>query len=131
MLKNNRKTINLNINTIKFPITAIASILHRISGFFLFIIIGPILWILRLSLISEDNFSKINGFLLSNHCIFKFLIWIIIIIFSYHLAFGIRQILMDFGCLKQNLLIGKVSAVFVFVTVICFSICIGIYIWKN
>lgn len=131
MLKNNRKIVNLNINTIRFPVTAIVSILHRISGFFLFITIGPILWILRLSLISEDNFFKINSFFLANNCIYKFLVWIVIIIFNYHLTFGMRQILMDFGYLKQNLFVGRISAIFVFVIVICFSMCIGIYIWQH
>lgn len=129
MLKKKQKAIYLNIRTIKFPITAIASILHRVSGFFLFIIIGPILWLLKLSLSSEEEFYKINNFLVKNDCFFKVLAWIIMIILSYHIVFGIRQMLMDFGFLKQSLLMGKISANFVFMLVVLFSICIGIYIW--
>lgn len=129
MNKNNFKTIYLNISAIKFPITAVTSILHRISGFFLFIAIGPILWILRLSLISETSFSKINNFFLVNDGICKFLSWVTIMIFSYHMIFGIRQILMDFGFLKQTLFMGKISSNFVLVMIMCLSICFGIYIW--
>lgn len=130
MSKKNKKGIYLKISTIKFPITAIASILHRISGFLLFIIIGPVLWLLKLSLSSEEEFCKINHFLIKNGYIFKFLIWVILSIFSYHIIFGIRQIFMDFGYLKQTLSMGKMSAHVVFTLVILLSICIGIYVWK-
>lgn len=130
MCKNQHKTVYLNISAIKFPITAVVSILHRISGFFLFISIGPILWILRLSLISEENFVKINSFFVKHNYLFKFLIWVIIIIFNYHIIFGIRQILMDFGYLKQTFFIGKISASFVFFLTVCLSIFFGIYIWS-
>lgn len=129
MSKEKQKVIYLNIRTIKFPVTAIASILHRISGFFLFISLGPILWLLRLSLSSEEKFCTISNFLLKNNCIFKFLTWIIITILIYHVIFGIRQILMDFGYLQQTLLIGKISAYIVFIIVIFLSIYMGICIW--
>ncbi|WP_159714193.1 succinate dehydrogenase, cytochrome b556 subunit [Blochmannia endosymbiont of Camponotus nipponensis] len=129
MIKENRRPIYLNIRTIRFPITAIASILHRISGIFLFIMIGPILWLLKLSLSSNNEFCKIYRFLLINHYIFKFLFWIVTIVFSYHIVAGIRQILMDFGCLDQTLLIGRVSAKVIFMLTILLSVYSGILIW--
>lgn len=130
MLKKHHKIAYLDITTIKFPVTAVGSILHRISGFFLFLTIGPILWILRLSLISEDNFQRISNLFLENNYIFKFLTWVVIMAFSYHVFFGIRQMLMDCGCLKQTLSMGKISVNFVFIIMICLSICFGVYIWN-
>lgn len=129
MLKNHHKMVYLNISAIKFPVTAIASIFHRISGFFLFFTIGPFLWVLRLSLTSEDDFYKINHFFVMNNYVYNILIWIIITILSYHVIFGIRQILMDFGYIKQTLLIGKISAYIVFFISIFLSIFFGIYVW--
>ncbi|URJ24737.1 succinate dehydrogenase, cytochrome b556 subunit [Candidatus Blochmanniella camponoti] len=129
MIKKNQRPIYLNIRTIRFPITAIASILHRISGILLFITIGPILWMLKLSLSSNNEFCKIHRFLLMNHYIFQFMFWIVTILLSYHIFAGIRQILMDFGCLNQTLLIGKISAKIIFVLTILLSIFIGILIW--
>lgn len=129
MLKENQRPIYLDIKAIKFPITAIASILHRISGLFLFLMIGPLLWILKLSLSSEDNFFWINCILMENSYIFQFLTWIGIVILGYHIFFGIRQILMDFGYLRQTLLIGRISVSIVFVLIVCLSIYLGIYIW--
>ncbi|URJ23485.1 succinate dehydrogenase, cytochrome b556 subunit [Blochmannia endosymbiont of Camponotus sp. C-003] len=129
MIKKNQRPIYLNIRTIRFPITAIASILHRISGILLFITIGPILWILKLSLSSNNDFCKIHQFLLMNHYISQFLFWIVMILLSYHVFAGIRQILMDFGCLHQTLLMGKMSAKIIFILTILLSIFIGILIW--
>ncbi|ADV33723.1 succinate dehydrogenase, cytochrome b556 subunit [Candidatus Blochmanniella vafra str. BVAF] len=128
MLNNNLKFIQLDIKTIKFPITAIASILHRISGIFLFIMIGPILWVLRKSLHSEDNFYKISNLLLINNYLFLFVKWSVTIALSYHIIFGIRQMLMDFGFLKQTLLVGKISAIIVFILVISLFIYIELFL---
>lgn len=128
-MKRNKKPIHLNITTIRFPITAIVSILHRISGVLLFIIIGPILWLLQLSLSSCDKFYGIANFLLINNNFFKFLLWSIITTFSYHIIAGIRQILMDFGCLNQTWWMGKFSAKIVCGLVIVLLIFSGILIW--
>lgn len=128
-MQKNKKPINLNITTIDFPVTAIVSILHRISGVFLFLTIGPMLWLLRLSLYSCDMFYKINNFLLINNNLFKFFLWNVITIFSYHVIAGIRQILMDFGILEQTWLIGKFSAKITFGLVILLFIYTGILIW--
>ncbi|URJ31049.1 succinate dehydrogenase, cytochrome b556 subunit [Blochmannia endosymbiont of Camponotus sp.] len=129
MIKENRKPIHLNLRTIQFPITAIASILHRISGVLLFIIMGPILWLLKLSLSSNNEFYKIYNFLLVNYYISKFLFWITIIVIIYHIVAGIRQILMDFGYLEQTLLMGKISVKVIFILTILLSVLSGILIW--
>lgn len=128
-MKKTKQLINLNITTIKFPITAIVSILHRISGILLFIIIGPILWLLQFSLSSYEKFYSITNFFLMNNNFFKFLLWNIITIFSYHIIAGIRQILMDFGYLSQTWLIGKFSAKIILGLVILLFIFNGIFIW--
>lgn len=130
MIKKNKRPIHLNIMTIQFPITAIISILHRISGILLFIAIGPILWLLQSSLSSHDKFCKIINFFIKNIIFFKFLLWNIITILSYHIIAGIRQMLMDFGYLDQTWLIGKRSAKIVFGLVILLFIFSGILIWN-
>lgn len=129
-MKKYKRPINLNIMTIRFPITAIVSILHRISGIFLFIAIGPTLWLLQLSLSSHDEFYKITNFFLMNSILFKFFLWNVIAALSYHIIAGIRQILMDFGYLDQTWLIGKRSAKIVFGLVILLLIISGILIWN-
>lgn len=128
-MKNNKRPIYLNIINIRFPITAIISILHRISGVLLFIIIGPMLWLLQLSLSSHEKFYKILNFFLKNNVFFKFLLWNISAILSYHIIAGIRQILMDIGLLQPTWAVGKLSAKIVFSLVTLLFIFSGILIW--
>ncbi|MGL5372028.1 MAG: succinate dehydrogenase, cytochrome b556 subunit, partial [Plesiomonas shigelloides] len=52
---NKQRPVNLDLKTISFPITAIASILHRVSGVITFIALGILLWLLSLSLSSEQG----------------------------------------------------------------------------
>ncbi len=44
---NKKRPVNLDIRTIQLPLTALTSILHRISGIMLFIFLGLILYMLR------------------------------------------------------------------------------------
>lgn len=128
-MKNNKRPIYLNIMTIQLPITAIVSILHRISGIFLFIIIGPVLWLFKLSLSSYDKFYKVTNFLLINNKIFKLLLWSVITTLGYHIIAGVRQMLIDFKYLEHTWYVGKCSAKIVFGLVILLFIASGILIW--
>jgi succinate dehydrogenase / fumarate reductase cytochrome b subunit len=45
------KTCQSGSKTIRFPVTAIASILHRVSGVITFVAVGILLWLLGTSLL--------------------------------------------------------------------------------
>ena len=74
-MKDNRP-VNLDITTIKFPLAAIASILHRISGSGLFIGVGILLYFLQMSLASEAEFKRLLG--LFDNSLVKILLWLIL-----------------------------------------------------
>lgn len=93
-MKDNRP-VNLDIGTIKLPITAYASILHRISGVVLFVAVGILLWMLDASLASEESFNSLKQGL--THPFFKLILWGILTALGYHLLAGIRHLIMDFG----------------------------------
>ena len=59
MIKNAKKQrpVNLDLRTIRFPVTAIASILHRVSGVITFVAVGILLWLLGVSLSSPEGFQ--------------------------------------------------------------------------
>ncbi|WWO98734.1 MAG: succinate dehydrogenase, cytochrome b556 subunit [Candidatus Dasytiphilus stammeri] len=119
--------VNLNLTTISFPITAIVSILQRISGIINMISIGIMLKVLNLSLSSPENFKKIQ-ILLSNSFL-KITVWGILILIFYHLTGGIRHMLMDFGLVSETQLSGTRSAYIVLIFTIIFSLIIGVFIW--
>lgn len=50
---------NLNLLSIRLPINAVVSILHRVSGAALFILLPFLLWSLQLSLKSADTYQAL------------------------------------------------------------------------
>lgn len=116
---------NLNLFTIRFPLPAIASILHRISGFVLFLLIPVVLWSLDFSLTAQ-GFDTISEWLSTLWG--KFLTWVILAPFCYHLVAGIRHLLSDLhlGNTRRG---GKITALAVFVISTILIVSVGIWLW--
>ena len=89
------RPVNLDLTTVKFPLPAITSILHRISGVGLFLGIGVVLYFLQLSLESEAGFERVLELLRATPV--KLTIWLILAGLLYHLIAGIKHLLMDWG----------------------------------
>lgn len=123
---NKQRPKNLNLFTIRFPIPAIASILHRISGFILFILIPFILWGLHLSLDSQQSFDDLRQVFTTPWV--KFVIWLSLSAFLYHFVAGIRHLLMDIG-IGESLKSGKFSALLTITLAALLIILTGVWLW--
>lgn len=110
-----------------YPITAIISIMHRISGIFTYLSMGFLFWLLRLSLSSHKGFNQ--TLYIIHNLFFKIILWFLLTVFSYHIICGIRHILIDFRCLKETLQVGLITAKIVLFLTLISSILIGLYIW--
>ena len=120
------RPVNLNLTTLNFPITAIVSILHRISGITLFILLPYILYYLQLSLKNRASFTALKTNLSgagSKIIIFMFLCSII-----YHFLAGIRHIIMDMGY-GEDLQLARTSAMGVIALTGLLIIFLGFWIW--
>ena len=117
---------NLNLLTIRFPIPAIISILHRLSGVFLFLLIPIILCGLDCSLSSESSFQKLHNSLTTP--LTKVLVWLLLAPFLYHFVAGIRHLLMDMN-IGVELKSGRLSALLVIMMTILLLVLAGIYLW--
>lgn len=84
----------------KFPITAITSIIHRVTGIFLFLCIPIFLYFLKISLASESSFLLAKNFF----CYFyvKFFIFVFVAALIYHFVMGIKHIIMDIGFFESK-----------------------------
>ena len=89
------RPVNLDLTTFKFPLPAITSILHRISGVALFIGTGVLLYLLQLSLSSEQGFNEAVAIL--EGTLMKLILWAILTGLFYHLIAGVKHLLMDLG----------------------------------
>lgn len=92
---NDNRPKNLDITTFKYPLPAVTSLLHRLSGAFIFIGVALMLYLLELSLQSESGFALVLE-LLSNPFV-KFASWAVLSGLLYHLIAGIKHLLMDLG----------------------------------
>lgn len=117
---------NLNLFSIKWPLAAITSIIHRISGVFIFIGVALLLYLLQLSLESEAGFARVLELLASP--LVKFVTWAVVAGLLYHLIAGIKHLLMDlgFGETKRGSLLGAQLTLIVSFIAIALA---GVWIW--
>jgi len=101
MLKQKRPVF-LNLMQIRFPITAIMSIAHRLTGVLLFVALPFLIYALDLSLQDEAGFTQILKSLdsIAVKIILLLLAWSLL----HHLLAGIRYLLLDIdiGIEKQQ-----------------------------
>ncbi|SMY32938.1 Succinate dehydrogenase cytochrome b556 subunit [Photobacterium malacitanum] len=120
------RPVNLDLQTIRFPLTAIASILHRISGVITFVSIAILLWLLNLSLSSPEGFAAAAS--ITNSWIVKFVLWGMLTALFYHIVLGIRHLLMDLGYFEE-METGLASTKVSFVIVAILSVFSGVLVW--
>ena len=120
-----KRPINLDIGTIALPITAIASILHRISGVILLFGSGILLWLLDLSLESPGGFQR--AAMLLQAPLFVFVVWGVLSALLYHMCAGVRHLLMDIG-IGESLEGGQRGAMLMFVASAALILLAGIYL---
>ena len=121
-----QRPVYLNLTQIQLPTAGLSSILHRISGIIMFVAIGILLWLLDLSLLSQESFEMV-ALMLTND-LFKFIVWGILTAFVYHLLAGIRHMIMDAGYWEE-LNSGTLSAQITIGVSVVLSIMLGVWLW--
>ncbi|WP_025819830.1 succinate dehydrogenase cytochrome b556 subunit [Shewanella marina] len=121
-----QRPVHLDLQTIHFPATAIASILHRVSGVIMLFAVGILIWLLNESLSSPEGFAQVQQWF--DSIILKFIVWGILTALGYHLLAGIRHLIMDSGRWEE-FDSGNKSAKAVFVIAIIFSVLVGAWLW--
>ena len=122
---NKKRPVNLDISTIKLPITAYVSILHRFSGIFLFAGVAVLLWILDSSLDSQESFAAVRDALANP--IYKFVLWSVLSALAYHSVMGIRHLLMDSG-IGESLKGGQLGAKIALTIAIILIVLLGVWV---
>jgi len=111
---------------LSWPVTAISSILHRITGVLLVAVVPCSLWVLEKSLTSQADFNDAKTLLQTD--IAKFVVWIVLSMLAYHIVAGIRHIFMDAG-IGESLEGGRLGAQLVIALGVVMAICLGVWIW--
>ena len=110
----------------QFPPMAIVSILHRISGVLLFLLLPLALYLLHRSLQSQISFAQLHAFL--RMPLIKILLWMMLSAVGFHLLAGIRHLLMDCG-LGEQLTSARISAYLIIILGVVVMVAAGGWLW--
>lgn len=116
----------LNLMEIRLPLPGVASILHRVSGVGLFLMLPLLIWLLDLSLKSPDSYQTLQA--VAAHPLVKLILIGLLWAFLHHFCMGIRILLIDIhvGVEKAK---ARTSAVAVFVVSLVLTAILGALLW--
>ncbi|MDO9283148.1 MAG: succinate dehydrogenase, cytochrome b556 subunit [Methylotenera sp.] len=92
-LQSRKRPKNLNLFTIRLPVNAIISIMHRMSGMLLFLTLPAVVWALSQSVQSEASYIALVGML--QHWLVKLFLIAFSCAFFHHFYAGLRHLGMD------------------------------------
>lgn len=113
---------NLDIMTIRLPLPGILSILHRISGAVIFLLLPVLLWLFQSSLASPETFATVKSVV--GNPLVKIVLLGLIWLYMHHFCAGIRYLLLDLHK-GVDLASARLSSKIVFVVSIALTLIIG------
>lgn len=125
-MKSNRP-VNLDLSTIKLPLSALASITHRASGVILFVGLIFMFWAFDVSLSSAEGFDNVKA-TLQQSFLAKFVLWGMLSALAYHCLAGVKHLIMDMD-IGVNLETGHLMSKSVFVLAAVFIVLAGVWVW--
>ena len=91
-----KRPVNLDLTKFAFPLIAIVSIVHRISGVVIFLFLPFLLYFLDQSLSSQAGFDGVVA-LFTENMLIRLCLLLFLTALLYHLLAGIKHLLADFG----------------------------------
>ncbi|MDO9189348.1 MAG: succinate dehydrogenase, cytochrome b556 subunit [Sulfurimicrobium sp.] len=89
-----RRPVYLNLFKIRLPLPGIVSIMHRMSGALLFLLLPLLLYVLQLSLASEQGYAEVRAWL--DLTLVKLFVIGVIWAYLHHFCMGLRYLALDF-----------------------------------
>jgi succinate dehydrogenase / fumarate reductase cytochrome b subunit len=117
---------HLDLRVIKQPLPAIASILHRISGAGLFLMLPFLILLFQLSLESPQSFESFRAVV--GHPLAKLVLTGLLWAFLHHFCMGIRILLLDLN-MGTDLKPARASTKAVLVISLALTVILGVKLW--
>ena len=120
-----------DVRTYRLPPAGIVSILHRVSGVVMFILMPFIIWMFDNSLSSEISFERFkavfnSGFSFVPGWFVKLVALALIWAYLHHFIAGLRHLWMDMSHSAVNKQFGRSSALFTLVASVLLTIVLGL-----
>jgi succinate dehydrogenase / fumarate reductase cytochrome b subunit len=116
----------LNLVKIRLPLPGIISIMHRVSGAALFLLIPFLLYVFQMSLESERGFAAIRGALTTP--LAKVALILVLWGFLHHFCAGIRYLVLDLD-IGTDLPAARASSAAVLAVSILLTLVCGVLLW--
>ena len=125
-MKTDDRPVNLDLTKFSFPLPALASITHRITGVIMFVGLAFMLYALDRSLTSAEEFAAVRELLES--LLAKFVTWGLLTALGYHLLAGIKHLFMDMD-IGETLEGARLGSQVTIVLAVILSILAGVWVW--
>lgn len=122
-----KRPVNLDLMTIKLPVMALASILHRISAVIIWVAMAFFLPALYISLASPQGFSRILQ-MLTESFITQFIVWGFLTALAYYAMGGLKHMVQEMGYC-ESLQGGKYISIGAISAGIMLSVLAAVWIW--
>lgn len=117
---------HLNLIVIRLPVAGIVSIMHRVSGAVLFLMLPLLLWLFQASIQSPESFAKFQS-VVSNPLAKLFLLGLLWG-YLHHLLAGVRHLFLDLH-VGAELETARASSIVVLVSAIVLTLAVGVRLW--
>lgn len=120
------RPVYLSLTQFKWPLAAIASITHRVTGVALFGGVAYLLWLLGMALQSPAGFEQATAIL--SEPLAKIVMLLVLAALAYHLFAGVKHLVMDMHY-WDSLHAAQVSSTTVFVLTGLATVLAGVWLW--
>lgn len=125
-MQTKKRPVFLEINNIRLPIPGIVSILHRVSGVAMFIMLPIVLCLLGGSLSSGESFDAYKS--IASNPLVKLVLIGLLWAFLHHLFAGVRFLLLD-AHKGLELSTARATAKVVFISALSLTVILGVALW--
>lgn len=117
---------HLNLMQIRLPVPGIVSIMHRISGAVLFLLIPLLLWLFQASLESPASFAEFRS--VAAHPLMKLVLIGLLWGYLHHLLAGLRHLFLDLH-IGTELETARLTSIIVLVVGVVLTLAAGVALW--
>ena len=116
----------LNLFQIRLPVPGLVSIMHRVSGAVLFLLLPLLLYLLQMSLASPQTFAAFKS--VFAHPLMKLILIGLAWAYLHHLCAGIRHLALDLHY-GTELAVARASSWAVLIVSVGLTLLIGVWLW--
>jgi len=117
---------HLNLMKIRLPVPGIISIMHRVSGVALFLMLPLLLWLFQTSLQSPESYAMLHKVIA--HPLMKLLLLGLLWGYLHHLFAGVRHLFLDLH-IGAELEAARASSIVVLAAGIILTLAVGVRLW--